>query len=270
MNNIKWIKITTDIFDDEKILLIENMPEHDSIIVIWFKLLALAGKSNNNGVFMLSEKIPYTDEMLASVFRRPLATVRLALNVFEKFGMIVTLQNVITIPNWEKHQNIDGLDKVRQQTRERVARCRAKQKNLVEMAYIEDKSEKKEDVTLRAVTSNDTVTQSNALEKNRKEKNRKESIEATSDEVPPAPKKQKHIYGEYKKVKLTDDELEKLKTDYGEQRTLQAIQYLDEYKAMKGKKYDSDYLAMRKWVFKALDEKQPFMKNDVYTGNGDW
>lgn len=94
---------------------------------------------------------------------------------------------------------------------------------------------------------------------------------ATSEEVPPAPKKKpKHKYGEYQKVALTDDELEKLKTVYGEERTLQAIQYLDEYKAMKGKKYDSDYLAMRKWVFKALDEKQPFMKNDVYTGNGDW
>ncbi|WP_202905980.1 phage replisome organizer N-terminal domain-containing protein, partial [Clostridium botulinum] len=47
---VKWIKIVTDIFDDEKILLIENMPEADSIIVIWFKLLCLAGKMNNSGV----------------------------------------------------------------------------------------------------------------------------------------------------------------------------------------------------------------------------
>lgn len=88
---------------------------------------------------------------------------------------------------------------------------------------------------------------------------------ATSDEVPPAPKKQKHIFGEYKKVKLTDDEFEKLKTDYGEQRTLQAIQYLDEYKEMKGKKYQSDYLALRKWVFKALDEKdKPYSQKGAY------
>ena len=104
---------------------------------------------------------------------------------------------------------------------------------------------------------------------NTKELNTDKEIYSTSNEVPPAPKKQKHIFGEYKKVKLTDDEFEKLKTDYGEQRTLQAIQYLDEYKEMKGKKYQSDYLALRKWVFKALEEKQPFMKNDVYTGNGD-
>ena len=50
MAEVKWIKITTDIFDDEKILLIESLPDSDSIIVIWFKLLCLAGKMNNSGV----------------------------------------------------------------------------------------------------------------------------------------------------------------------------------------------------------------------------
>ena len=63
-NPVKWIKITTDIFDDEKILMIEAMPSADSIIVIWFKLLTFAGKQNNDGVFLMSERIAYTDEML--------------------------------------------------------------------------------------------------------------------------------------------------------------------------------------------------------------
>ena len=49
--DVKWIKIVTNIFDDEKILLIESMPEADSIIVIWFKLLCMAGKQNNKGIF---------------------------------------------------------------------------------------------------------------------------------------------------------------------------------------------------------------------------
>ena len=47
MNGVQWIKITTDIFDDEKIQLIESMPEGDTLIVIWFKILVLAGKQNN-------------------------------------------------------------------------------------------------------------------------------------------------------------------------------------------------------------------------------
>ncbi|ENK1244757.1 phage replisome organizer N-terminal domain-containing protein [Clostridium botulinum] len=127
---VKWIKIVTDIFDDEKILLIENMPEADSIIVIWFKLLCLAGKNNNSGVFMMNDKIPYTDEMLATIFRRPLNTVRLAINTFQQFGMIEVMDNVITIPNWSKHQTLDQLEERKEYMREYMKGYREKQKLL--------------------------------------------------------------------------------------------------------------------------------------------
>ena len=94
MADVKWIKITTDIFDDEKILLIESLPESDSIIVVWFKLLCLAGKMNNSGVFMMNDSIAYTDEMLATIFRRKEITVKMALDTFEKFGMIQRIDGV--------------------------------------------------------------------------------------------------------------------------------------------------------------------------------
>ena len=131
MSDVRWIKITTDIFDDEKIQLIESMPEGDTLIVIWFKLLVLAGKQNYSGVLALGDKIFYTEEMLTTVFRRKATTVKLALKTFEQFSMIAFVDGAVTIPNWEKHQNIDGLEKIRQQTRERVARHRQKQKALV-------------------------------------------------------------------------------------------------------------------------------------------
>lgn len=131
MSDVQWIKITTDIFDDEKIQLIESMPEGDTLIVIWFKLLVLAGKQNYSGILALGDKIFYTEEMLTTVFRRKSTTVKLALKTFEQFGMIAFVDGAVTIPKWEKHQNIDGLDKIRQQTRERVARHRQKQKALV-------------------------------------------------------------------------------------------------------------------------------------------
>ena len=130
MADVKWIKICTDIFDDEKILLIEALPEADAIIVIWFKLLCLAGKHNNSGVFMMNDKLAYTDEMLSTIFRRNINTVRLALNTFESFGMIELIDNVITIPNWEKHQSLDKLEQAREKTRIRVAKHREKQKLL--------------------------------------------------------------------------------------------------------------------------------------------
>ena len=134
MADVKWIKIVTDIFDDEKILLIENMPEADSIIVIWFKLLCMAGKHNNSGVFKLNDKIPYTDEMFATIFRRNLNTVRLAMTTFESFGMIEIINNTVVIPNWGKHQSMDdseAITKVKEQNRLRQQRHREKQRNLL-------------------------------------------------------------------------------------------------------------------------------------------
>lgn len=130
MADVKWIKIVTDIFDDEKMLLIDGLPERDGIIVIWFKLLCMAGKQNNGGVFTMNDKIAYTDEMLSTIFRRPLNTVRLALKTFEQFGMIEIVNNTITIPNWEKHQSLDKIEKAKEQNRKRVAAHRERQKLL--------------------------------------------------------------------------------------------------------------------------------------------
>lgn len=87
MSDIKWIKITTDIFDDEKMLLIESFPSADSLIVIWFKLICLAGK-NNNDVLMLTDKLPITEDMLCVLFHKPKEIICEALNIFEEYGMV--------------------------------------------------------------------------------------------------------------------------------------------------------------------------------------
>lgn len=130
MSDVKWIKISTSIFDDEIIELIEKMPEGDSLIVIWLKLLTKAGTINDNGLIYLKKNIPYTDEMLATVFRRPVNTVRLALKIFEQFGMIEILDNEgILISNWEKHQSVDKLEKMREQARLRMQKYREKLKD---------------------------------------------------------------------------------------------------------------------------------------------
>lgn len=148
MADVKWIKITTDIFDDEKVLMIESMPSADSIIVIWFKLLTFAGKQNNDGVFLMSNRIAYTDEMLASIFRRDVNTVRLALKAFEQFGMIEIIDNVITIPNWNKHQTLDAYEKKKQRDRLYQQERRAAQR-----ALIGESSDKSSDTSSDVVVS---------------------------------------------------------------------------------------------------------------------
>lgn len=170
--DVKWIKIVTDIFDDEKMLLIDGLPEHDGIIVIWFKLLCMAGKQNNGGVLMMNDKIAYTDEMLATIFRRPINTVRLALKTFEKFGMIEIVNNAITIPNWEKHQSLDKLEKVKEQNRKRVAAHREKQK-LLALSENETKCNDYCNVTVTECNATDKIR----LDKIRLDKEKNKDIE---------------------------------------------------------------------------------------------
>lgn len=152
MGEVKWVKLSTQMFDDEKIKLIEQMPESDTLLIIWVKLLAQAGKTNASGFIYLSENVPYTDEMLAHIFGRPLGIVRMALDTFRKFGMIeINEKNYISICNWEKHQNLDALEKIREQNRKRVSKHRDKQRALQLSKPCN-------------VTDNITVTQSNAID----------------------------------------------------------------------------------------------------------
>lgn len=132
MADINWIKLRVDMFDDEKIKIIQSMPEGDAILVIWIRIIALAGKCNAKGFVLIEDEFPYSDEMLATIFNKPLATVRLALGTFEKFRMIERTEKGIYISNFEKHQNTEGMEKIREQARIRKQREREKKRALLE------------------------------------------------------------------------------------------------------------------------------------------
>jgi len=166
MAEVKWIKLSVNMFEDEKIRLIESLPEADTILILWIKLLAQAGKTNASGYIYLSEHIPYTDEMLATIFNRSIGTVRLALKTFEQFGMIeINDDHFISITNWEKHQNLDGLEKIREQNRIRKQREREKKKSLP----VPDESHV-------------TVTYGHAIEVEEEEEKEKEKYSTTTTE----------------------------------------------------------------------------------------
>lgn len=162
MAEVKWIKIATDIFDDEKILLIEGLPDAYAIITVWFKLLCLAGKKNNGGVFLMNDKIPYTDKMLATIFRMNESTVKLALNAFEQFKMIEIVEGIITIPNWNKHQTLDAYERKKERDRLYQEERRAKQRALIEKSS-DKSSERTSDVAVSDIDKEEDKEKDNNI-----------------------------------------------------------------------------------------------------------
>ena len=265
MGDIKWIKITANIFENRKIRQIETLPDGDAVIVIWLKLLCLAGQINDNGAIYFTSEIPYTEEMMATQFNRPLNTIKMALQVFQEFGMIQIENDLLKISNWQKYQNIEGMERIREQTRKRVQKYREKQKLL---------------------NSNVNVTLHNAIEEEEeeeeKEKNKnnikenintKESANATAK----ANRIQKHKYGEYKNVLLTDEELEKIKDEYPDWQ--KRIENLSNYIASTGKSYKSHYATIRNWARRDQTQQQAKRPgenktaqqlNDAYQMMADW
>lgn len=231
MADVKWIKIAINMFDNRKIRQIETMPDGDSLLLIWVKLLCLAGNVNDGGYIYLTKEIPYTDEMLATQFNKPITTIRLALKTFEQFGMIEVINNIIFLSSWEKYQNTDKLAEIRAQTRARVAKHREKQK-LLEAGQGNNESN---------VTCNVTVTQGNATDI-------EEDKDIDIDKRKNISKKPtRHKYGDYGNVLLSDDDLAKLKAEFPadwENR----IQRLSEYMASSGKSYKNHLATIRNWA----------------------
>ena len=127
--DVKWIKLLTSLPDDEKIKLIEAMPDRDAIFYIWIRLLIQAGKCNSRGYIYLAPDIPFTAENFSTLFNRSLNTIRLALSTFEQLRMIEIHENgLLYIPRFPEIQNTDGLNKIREDGRLRQTKYRQSHK----------------------------------------------------------------------------------------------------------------------------------------------
>lgn len=174
-------------FDDEKIKLIKTMPEGDKIIVIWVQLLCLAGKTNDGGLVYMGQNIYYTNEMLSTLFNESINVVRIAIQTLEQFGMIeVQDDGLIEVSNWEKHQNIEGMEKIKEQNRIRQQKYREKKKQ----KQIENNSN---------VTSRDSNETEEELDKNREEKDidKEQEKVQSSDDDPSLSERFESIWKEY-------------------------------------------------------------------------
>lgn len=174
---VEWIKLTVGMFDNRKIKHIRKLPEGNNIVLIWVMLLTMAGRCNANGFIYLTENIPYTTKMLADELGFDESIIQMALTALEKFNMIHRNGELLSIPGWEEHQNIEGLDKVREQTRKRVAEHRKRQKEQAKLLEC--------NVT-ETLCNNDVTEQNQNKKKNQNKENnskKKNFVPPTVDEV---------------------------------------------------------------------------------------
>ena len=131
MSEVKWIKLSVNVFDDEKFDAIKTLPDSNDMQLVWVKLLCLAGKCNESGFLMISREIPYTDEMLAQRFGMDVGVVQRALSIFQNLDMIEVIDNIYMVSNWSKYQTLDTYEKAKERDRLRKREERAKKKALL-------------------------------------------------------------------------------------------------------------------------------------------
>ena len=88
MSGVKWIRIKTNISLDAKFKQIDTMPDTDSIECMWFKLIRFSRRLINDGIFLINDKMAYSEQMLSKEFNRPIELIRKAMNTFYKLRMI--------------------------------------------------------------------------------------------------------------------------------------------------------------------------------------
>lgn len=148
MAEVKWVKITTDMFDNRKIKYLRKLPDGNNIVLIWVMLITMAGRCNAGGKIFLTEDIPYIPKILADELDFEESTVVLAIEALERLNMIVTDRDgFLFILNWDEYQNAEGMERIKEQTRKRVAKHRENKR-----------------IEASNVTCNVTVTQCHATE----------------------------------------------------------------------------------------------------------
>ena len=230
MAEVKWIKITTDMFDNRKIKHLRRLPEGNSIVLLWVMLLTMAGRCNASGMIFLTENIPYTPKMLADELDFEENTVKLGLQCLEQLNMICTDNGFFSIAGWDEYQNIDGMERIKEQNRIRQKKWYDKQKELPN------------------VRNNVSLTQPNATDKEEeKDKDLDLDVESNKNKATT-----RHKYGEYNNVLLSDEDMTKLQNEFPDWQ--ERIERLSSYMASKGVSYKNHLATIRNWARKDKTE----------------
>lgn len=165
MADVGWVRLSTRLFENRKIKYLLNQPKGAELVLLWVHLLCAAGTVNDGGRVYISQNVMYTPQSLAADFGVPKTIADKALTLFQDLELIeVESDGCIRILGWEKHQNVTGLEKIREQNRLR----KQKQRQCDKSRNVDEDMSRDGHVTECDKSRN--VTQQRREEKNRKEK----------------------------------------------------------------------------------------------------
>lgn len=127
MKSVRWIKMDVDMYKNEKLCRVRETLGNEGCY-FWAVLLMIAGKSNQGGKLMVSSEVPYTIASLARDAVVPRRLANRAIPLFLRLDMLCRQDGVWVIRDWENHQNLKQMEKLREQATLRQRRHRQKEK----------------------------------------------------------------------------------------------------------------------------------------------
>lgn len=246
-----WLKLKRDFFKRHDVRIIEQMPNGKDYILFYLKLLLES--IDHEGALRFSETIPYNEQMLSVITDTNVDIVKAAMSLFVELGMVEILEDSTIYMN--EVQKLIGSET----SAARRMRNKREREKLPEIPALESPERNNVQKCYSDVRKRYTEID---IEKEI-EKDKEKEIELLPSATASA-KPIRHKYGQYKNVLLSDEDMDKLKSEFPNDWE-QRIERLSEYIASKGAKYKSHLATIRAWARK---EKKPDAKH-VGSNTGD-
>lgn len=244
-----WLKLKADFFEDKVIKYLRKLPDGNGIVIVYLKMQLKSLKTE--GFLKYDGILPAYEEELALLLDEDANLVKFTIQALLNLGVVERWENDTLY--MASMQELIGKETA---VAERVRRHRARKKLLEEQETLHCNSDE-----TKMLHCN---TEKRREEKRREDKIRdREEIEGVVTDVPTKPKKTRHKHGEYQNVLLTDEDMQKLQTEFPSDWQ-ERIERLSEYMASKGASYKNHLATIRAWARK--EAKQPQVMAQGNTG----
>jgi predicted phage replisome organizer len=233
-----WLKLKKDFFKRHDIQIIEAMENGKDYILFYLKMLVES--VDHNGNLRFNDTIPYNEKMLATITNTNIDIVRSAMKVFMDLNMIEILED----------QTIYMLEVEKMLGTETYWAEQKRKQRLAISEKIKEIGQSPADVLELSNVSNQEID----IDKDK-------DIEINKDKEKIIYKDLSFIDDSIDKVKLTEEQYDKLIDKFSKDLVHKTIISLDTYIANGTKKYKDHYRTLNNWCMKNNKEAPKVFKS---------